>query len=61
MPWRGILDELENKIIDQLTEAEEHATYNGKWHGFLTIVYKNKRATVINFSYLCLANLINEM
>ncbi|MFH5563269.1 hypothetical protein ACHI15_15920, partial [Listeria monocytogenes] len=27
MPWRGILDELENKIIDQLTEAEEHATY----------------------------------
>ncbi|MBC1385677.1 poly(glycerol-phosphate) alpha-glucosyltransferase [Listeria innocua] len=61
MPWRGILDELENKIIDQLTEAEEHATYNGKWHGFLTIGYKNKRATVINFSYLCLANLINEM
>ncbi len=35
MPWRGILDELENKIIDQLTEDEEHATYNGKWHGFL--------------------------
>ncbi|MBC6176178.1 poly(glycerol-phosphate) alpha-glucosyltransferase [Listeria welshimeri] len=61
MPWRGILDELENKIIDQMTEAEEHATYNGKWHGFLTIGYKNKRATVINFSYLCLANLINEM
>ncbi|EAH4444650.1 TPA: poly(glycerol-phosphate) alpha-glucosyltransferase [Listeria innocua] len=61
MPWRGVLDELENKIIDQLTEAEEHATYNGKWHGFLTIGYKNKRATVINFSYLCLANLINEM
>ncbi|EPT8862008.1 TPA: poly(glycerol-phosphate) alpha-glucosyltransferase [Listeria innocua] len=61
MPWRGALDELENKIIDQLTEAEEHATYNGKWHGFLTIGYKNKRATVINFSYLCLANLINEM
>ncbi|WP_431522252.1 hypothetical protein, partial [Listeria monocytogenes] len=25
MPWRGILDELENKIIDQLTEDEEHA------------------------------------
>ncbi|HHW4460637.1 TPA: hypothetical protein ACUWRW_001424, partial [Listeria monocytogenes] len=22
MPWRGILDELENKIIDQLTEDE---------------------------------------
>lgn len=61
MPWRGILDELENKIIDQMTEAEEHATYNGKWHGFLTIGYKNKRAIVINFSYLCLANLINEM
>ncbi|MDP8583948.1 poly(glycerol-phosphate) alpha-glucosyltransferase [Listeria innocua] len=61
MPWRGVLDELENKIIDQLTEAEEHATYNGKWHGFLTIGYKNKRATVINFSYLCLATLINEM
>lgn len=61
MPWRGILDELENKIIDQMTEAEEHATFNGKWHGFLTIGYKNKRATVINFSYLCLANLINEM
>ncbi|MBC2268008.1 poly(glycerol-phosphate) alpha-glucosyltransferase [Listeria farberi] len=61
MPWRGVLDELENKIIDQLTEAEEHATYNGKWHGFLTIGYKNKRASVINFSYLCLANLINEM
>ncbi|MBC1609954.1 poly(glycerol-phosphate) alpha-glucosyltransferase [Listeria welshimeri] len=61
MPWRGILDELENTIIDQMTEAEEHATYNGKWHGFLTIGYKNKRATVINFSYLCLANLINEM
>ncbi|MBC1321247.1 poly(glycerol-phosphate) alpha-glucosyltransferase [Listeria welshimeri] len=61
MPWRGILDELENKIIDQMTEAEEHATYNGKWHGFLTIGYKNKRATVINFSYLCLATLINEM
>ncbi|MBF2702189.1 poly(glycerol-phosphate) alpha-glucosyltransferase [Listeria welshimeri] len=61
MPWRGILDELENKILDQMTEAEEHATYNGKWHGFLTIGYKNKRATVINFSYLCLANLINEM
>lgn len=61
MPWRGILDELENKIIDQMTVAEEHATYNGKWHGFLTIGYKNKRATVINFSYLCLANLINEM
>lgn len=61
MPWRGILDELENKIIDQMTEAKEHATYNGKWHGFLTIGYKNKRATVINFSYLCLANLINEM
>lgn len=61
MPWRGILDELENKIIDQLTEDEEHATYNGKWHGFLTIGYKNKRAIVINFSYLCLANLINEM
>ncbi|MBC1517939.1 poly(glycerol-phosphate) alpha-glucosyltransferase [Listeria welshimeri] len=61
MPWRGMLDELENKIIDQMTESEEHATYNGKWHGFLTIGYKNKRATVINFSYLCLANLINEM
>ncbi|MBC2260290.1 poly(glycerol-phosphate) alpha-glucosyltransferase [Listeria sp. FSL L7-0091] len=61
MPWRGVLDELENKIIDQLTEAEEHATYNGKWQGFLTIGYKNKRASVINFSYLCLANLINEM
>lgn len=61
MPWRGVLDELENNIIDQMTEAEEHATYNGKWHGFLTIGYKKKRAKVINFSYLCLANLINEM
>lgn len=61
MPWRGVLDELENKIIGQMTEAEEHATYNGKWHGFLTIGYKKKRAKVINFSYLCLANLINEM
>lgn len=61
MPWRGVLDELENKIIGQMTEAEEHATYNGKWHGFLTIGYKGKRAKVINFSYLCLANLINEM
>lgn len=61
MPWRGVLDELENKIIGQMTEAEEHATYNGKWHGFLTIGYKEKRAKVINFSYLCLANLINEM
>lgn len=51
---------LMHEVNLKLTEDEEHATYNGKWHGFLTIGYKNKRAIVINFSYLCLANLINS-